>query len=306
LSYARRVKPHCSMSLPLVETAPPTRLSCTRHSKSGASYVADTTDECRAEYLRPAQLRARREKADVALLPVGTYEWHGPQNPVGLDSAKAHHLACEVAKRLDGGGVVFSPLHYGVPRSSFHMDIMSDDVMAKVAAAYGTTPETVAGFEPATPADIHRHWQLYQDIIRAALEQIAGFGFKCIYIVIGHYPLTHFIRPVAVTFSRATKMAGRPIVVDWGRENDGLSFGGDHGGKWETSLMMAADPDSVDLDELKRQPEYVGVGAGANAVESDLDTGRDWMGQCADNMAAEVRKLIQNYPQVPIRHSHSR
>ena len=43
----------------------------------------------RYERLRPAQIVARREACPVAYLPIGTIEWHGEHNPVGLDTSSA-------------------------------------------------------------------------------------------------------------------------------------------------------------------------------------------------------------------------
>ena len=47
--------------------------------------------------------RDLRERCPVAYLPLGTLEWHGLHNPVGLDALKAHALAVRCAR--SGGGV---------------------------------------------------------------------------------------------------------------------------------------------------------------------------------------------------------
>ena len=61
------------------------------------------------ERLRPRQIVARRRACQVAYLPIGTIEWHGIHNPVGLDTLKIHALLCECAKQI--GGLVFPPLY---------------------------------------------------------------------------------------------------------------------------------------------------------------------------------------------------
>ncbi|MBA4387738.1 MAG: hypothetical protein C0404_07140 [Verrucomicrobia bacterium] len=58
------------------------------------------------ERLRPHQIAARRRAFPVAFLPIGTIEWHGVHNPVGLDTLKIHALLCECAKQM--GGLVFA------------------------------------------------------------------------------------------------------------------------------------------------------------------------------------------------------
>ena len=55
--------------------------------------------EVRYERLRPAQIVARREACPVAYLPIGTIEWHGEHNPVGLDTLKMHALLVHVRAR---------------------------------------------------------------------------------------------------------------------------------------------------------------------------------------------------------------
>jgi creatinine amidohydrolase/Fe(II)-dependent formamide hydrolase-like protein len=116
----------------------------------------------------------------------------------------------------------------------------------------------------------------------------------------------HWVKPVAIAFTRAASMAGQPVTTDWGGEFEAAGLGGDHGGKWETSLMMALDPATVDLGELERRPEYVGVASGASAVESTIEQGRAWIDACAAALAREARWLVEHYPSLPPRHNHRR
>ena len=64
------------------------------------------------ELLRPAQVRVIRETMPIVYIPIGSLEWHGPQNPLGTDSLKAHAICCEAALRY--GGVVLPPFHLGL------------------------------------------------------------------------------------------------------------------------------------------------------------------------------------------------
>ena len=47
-------------------------------------------------------------------VPVGTIEWHGHHNPLGLDALKAHALCVRAAEQC--GGVAMPPLWYGEHR----------------------------------------------------------------------------------------------------------------------------------------------------------------------------------------------
>lgn len=260
--------------------------------------------EVRFERMRPHEVRECRQRADVAFLPLGSLEWHGLHNPLGTDGLKVHHVCC-VAARLLGGGAVFPPLCHGLPRDSFDTTL-SPQLIERVARALGTEAQRVRGFGPHGGMDIQEQWLFYQRLLRMTLERMAGFGFRSIYICSGHNPLVHWARPVAIAFARATRMAGQPVSVDWGGEGDAAGLNGDHGGRWETSHMMAAVPGCVDLTELERNPEYKGVGSGADAVESTREQGEAWVQTCAAAIATEARWLIDHYPDLPPRHRHTR
>lgn len=256
------------------------------------------------EWMRPEQIQACRERADVVLLPLGTLEWHGVQNPIGVDGIKSHSICQRAVKKL-GGGAVSPPLMLGVPRDSFDVARLPE-AEDKVAAALGTDTARLRGFAQHGGMDIQEQWLFYQRLLRMTLEQLAGFGFRSIYICSGHSPLVHWVRPVAITFARASRMAGSPVTVDFGGEFEAAGLDGDHGGLWETSLMMAADPACVDLDQLRDRPAYLGVASGKDAVDATIEQGQAWAEQCADAIAGEARWLVDHHPEQPPRHRHRR
>jgi creatinine amidohydrolase len=263
------------------------------------------TVEVRLDHMRPHQIRECREKADIAFLPLGALEWHGLHNAVGLDAVKAHHICCEVARKL-GGGAVFPSLVWGLPRDSFFVDTINDEITSQVAAAYGTEAATVKGYSPHGGMDVQEQWLFYQRLLRMSFEHIASFGFRSIYILAGHMPLVNFGKPAAVAFSRSRQMAGHPVTIDWGGEGDAAGLRADHAGRWETSLMLALEPNSVDMGQLEQHPDYVGVGSNPNAIEANRAQGEEWVDACTTAIAAEVRWLVDNYPQLPTRHGHLR
>lgn len=269
--------------------------------------MTDSTSELRFEYLCPEQVKIRREQADVAFLPLGSLEWHGIQNPLGTDALKAHFICCLAARKL-GGGVVFPALLWGVPRDSFYVGTASSlgPVAEPMAAVLGTDAERIMGFCRHGGMDAQEQWLFFQRLVRMALEQVAAFGFRSVYICSGHNPLLHWARPVAVAFARASSMAEQPVTVNCGNEYDAAGLQGDHGGKWETSLMLAASPEHVDADTLARRPELRGVGAGADAVEANQAQGHAWADTCAAAIAAEARWLVDHYPELPPQHTHGR
>jgi creatinine amidohydrolase len=260
--------------------------------------------ETKAERMRPHQIAECRKNADVAFLPLGSLEWHGVQNPIGTDSLKAHNICCRAAEIL-GGGAVFPPLYWGLPKDSF--DVARVEDVAEVASkVYDAELERMNSPLDHGGMDIQEQWLHYQRLLRMCLEQIAAFGFKSIYICTGHNPLIHFAKPVAIVFTRVTRMAGVPVTVWFGGEFDAAGLTGDHGGKWETSHMMAVDEQLVDIAKISDNPAHKGVGAGIDALEATKEQGQAWVEECASAIAEEARWLADNYPELPPHHRHKR
>ena len=68
--------------------------------------------EVRFDHMRPHQVRECRERADVAFLPLGSLEWHGIHNPLGLDAVARRWLYEELIGELaDRGTTVFLTTH---------------------------------------------------------------------------------------------------------------------------------------------------------------------------------------------------
>jgi creatinine amidohydrolase/Fe(II)-dependent formamide hydrolase-like protein len=254
------------------------------------------------ERMRPGRIAARRRVADVALLPVGNLEWHSAQNPVGLDSIKTHNVCCRAVRKM-GGGAVLPTLLWGVPRDSFNVGIEGGG--KGIAAILETEPSRWKGFASHGGMDVQSQWLFYQQLLRMVLEHTAGWGFRSIFICSGHGPFVHWIEPVAVAFSRASKMARAPVTTDWGNCFEPAGLVGDHAGKGETSAMMAIDEDLVDLKEVPQAPG-IEKGSNADASAASAAYGEEWLDACATAVAAEAKWLSDNYPAMPARHSHHR
>jgi creatinine amidohydrolase len=72
----------------------------------------ETQREVRLEYLRPKELKESQAACPTIFQPLGTIEWHGVHNVVGVDSLKAHALCVRAAQK--GGGLVAPTLYGGV------------------------------------------------------------------------------------------------------------------------------------------------------------------------------------------------
>jgi creatinine amidohydrolase/Fe(II)-dependent formamide hydrolase-like protein len=62
------------------------------------------------EEMFPWELAQALAAAPIGYLPLGTLEWHGEHNAVGLDAIKAHAVCVRAARQ--SGGVVVPPLYW--------------------------------------------------------------------------------------------------------------------------------------------------------------------------------------------------
>ena len=188
--------------------------------------------EVRLEHLRPRQIEAAMRACPTLFQPLGTVEWHGLHNIVGLDALKAHMLCVRAAQR--GGGLVAPPLFGGVGGlDQPHTFVMEpeNDVFSVLL----------------------RPW--VEKLCREAVRQ----GFRAVIVLTGHYGAAQqiVVRDLAV---RMTRVLGVPVLgtPEYFLALD-VGYLGDHAAWGETSLMMYLDPPSVDLSQLGKEP-HQGVG----------------------------------------------
>ena len=216
----------------------------------------------RYEESRPAQLREVLAEAPVAYVPFGALEWHGEHGPLGLDGLKAHGL-CAAAAALTGG-VVFPPVYWG---------------------AFDTMP---------FPFTFHFRPAGIKALVRQALPQLAGMGFQVIVLLTGHYPARQIklLRRECRRFNRRGQALalGAPEQVFATR----LDYYGDHAGMWETSIMLAMRPETVDLaampaglPTLERLKRF-GVMGQDPASRADAERGRQAIAHIAGELAQAV------------------
>jgi creatinine amidohydrolase len=191
--------------------------------------------EVQYERLLPHQMAAALDACPTAFVPLGTLEWHGVQNALGLDAIKAHALCVRAAKR--GGGVVLPPLFGGV---------------GGVEQPYTLVMEPEPTF----------HSRLLEPWLSTLCCELRRVGFRAIILLTGHYGASQqmIVREAAVreTQRLAIPVLGTPeywLALDAG-------YWGDHGGQFETSLLMALIPGLTDLSRLADEPPFQGIGGG--------------------------------------------
>ena len=220
--------------------------------------------EVRLEYLRPKELKEAQAACPTIFQPLGTIEWHGVHNVVGVDSLKAHALCVRAAQK--GGGLVSPTLYGGVGGVSQPHTFVMD-------------PEN----------------NIFSKLLRPWLEQLcremARDGFRAIIILTGHYGAAQqiVVRETAVRMSRALAIPvlGTPeylLALD-------VDYTGDHAAWGETSLMMHLYPDTVDLSRLGEAP-HQGVGGRDPKKEASAEDGR----LLTDTIVSRLAVLAKNMP----------
>lgn len=242
-------------------------------------------EEVRYELLRPSQVVARRNACPLAYLPLGGIEWHGPQNPLGLDGLKARELCVRAARQ--GGGLVFPVPWYGELRDLFLAE-------ANLPVRTGVAREMqvpVENFDRGHVGGktVTEQVLFYQQLLFHIYHQIRSLGFEAIYVLVGHGPLKPYAVLSAEVFERDT---GVRMAASYAAELV-PGYREDHAALFETGVMMALRPDLVDLGELPEgDPEQlVGIG-GRDPRDGAQEFGEAFVPACVTRLAERGRELL--------------
>jgi len=229
----------------------------------------------RYEEMKPREIEDVLRDAPIAYLVWGSHEWHGVQNPVGLDTLKAHAMALELCRVT--GGVVLPPVYCGYQTMKPWMGFRHTLEFSR---------ELVSRF-------VYEH-----------LENLYEEGFRVIVVLMGHYGGKH-VEAVKQGVAMFTDKHARARVLafpdyepaSWVKVN-----GGDHGGRNETSLMMHFRPDLVDLSRLpSRELAVERDGVSPNAREATAEHGamlaRVFVEQAAPKVRDLLREALASWPQ---------
>ena len=182
------------------------------------------------ELMLPEEFRAAMDALPVCFLPLGTVEWHGEHNALGLDSLKAHALCVRSAEKAKGG-IVHPPLYGGMGGLN----------------------------QPATiKIEGEQSWENH--LLRPWLERLCSEchrqGFQAILMLIGHYGHNQQI-VVRETAARMSERLQIPVLgtPEYWLAHD-LGYLGDHAGIGETSLLWHLHPDLVAIDRIDNDPVY--------------------------------------------------
>jgi creatinine amidohydrolase len=165
-------------------------------------------------------------ETDLAVLPVGSTEQHGPHAPLGTDALAAQAVAEHGAERYDGE-VVVAP----------------------------TIPVGVAEEHRQFPGTLWVSEDTFRSFVRETVASLASHGWDRVVVVNGHGGNTAPLREACGRLTRDEVAYVVPFtwfdavdaddVESW---PEGAAMG--HGGPLETSLVRALDPDLVDEDRF--------------------------------------------------------
>jgi len=172
----------------------------------------------------------------VALIPVGAVEAHGPHLPLETDTVIATEMARRGATKLKESGVsslILPPVYFTVA-----------DFGADFAGTLSLPPETAT--------------VLLRDVAVAAGKKFRAVCYVNIHLEPRHLECLKKAveeagkQGVSVCYTDITKKRWAELLGDAYRQ-------GDHGGAFETSLMMAAAPDQVRERERISLPPMEGL-----------------------------------------------
>jgi len=183
-------------------------------------------NEIELGHLTWPEAEARLAEVDVAILPVGAIEQHGPHLPLDTDAYDAQHLAHQVAAACTAPKPVVLPLiAYGV--SYHHGDF---------AGTISVSPNTLSA------------------MVHEVGLSAAHNGIKKLVIVNGHGGNTPALNFAAQLINRDTRIF---TCVDSGETSDADVLGMTetpndvHAGEIETSTTLALRPELVQLDKVE-------------------------------------------------------
>jgi creatinine amidohydrolase len=179
----------------------------------------------RLDELTSPQLAALRERRPVALWPVGAVEPHGPHAPLGTDTLISVGICERAAQRLEDA-VVLPPLQFGVTR-------------------YGAAFAGAVGISEAT----------LRAVVLDVAAAVTAQGFRRLAIVNNH------LEPEQVATLRAAAQEAGALYLDLVRRanaerlTDEFRRGSCHAGRYETSLVLAEAPQTVEAETMRALPE---------------------------------------------------
>jgi creatinine amidohydrolase len=214
----------------------------------------------------PHEVEDMIKESPIAYIPMGSIEWHGPHNILGVDSLKV----IEICKRTveTTGGVLFPCINWG---------------------AFNTMN---------FPFTYHFSKRAFKKMTKNILKQSYDMGFRIVILISGHYPsaqikqLMKNSRKYSKKYSDffALGIPEQKLVPD-------LGYFGDHAAHWETSMTMALNPSWVSLEKFPEGLNFVergikyGVFGKDPRLHASKELGEKILDACVERLSNAVLKV---------------
>jgi creatinine amidohydrolase len=176
--------------------------------------------EVRAELMHPHELEEALRARPVAFIPLGSLEFHSAHLPIGLDALTAHGVCVRAARR--SGGIVLPPIYQGI------------------GGGHTSYPWTIM---MASGEELRR-------VLEGTLARLQELGFRAAVLFTGHFSDEQLALVDEVTRSWNADHAGLNVIGTGVNRCPVTAIRPDHAGVFETSLLYALHPDSVDIARL--------------------------------------------------------
>ena len=222
-------------------------------------------------------------ETDLALLPVGSTEQHGPHAPLGTDAIAAQAVAQAGADATDREVVIAPSIDVGV----------SEEHRA-FSGSLWVSEDTFRAY------------------VRETIEALAHHGFERVVIVNGHGGNTAALREVCARISRGGDAYVVPFTWFEAIDPDGIEMG--HAGPVETALLEHVAPESVDgeakqnagEDAADRWGEWEGSvnlaydtdefapnGVVGDPADGDAELGEQLLAEAGDALATLLSRVAE-------------
>jgi creatinine amidohydrolase len=171
----------------------------------------------------------RDADVDVAFLPVGSTEQHGPHAPLGTDTLNAVAVAEAGAEAYEDGGA-----------ASLDTDCPPGAVAVAPPIPVGVAEEhrTFDGTMWVSP-------DTFRAYVRESAESLTAHGVDRVVFVNGHGGNVEALAEVARRFSRDPNHGGYGVAFTWFEAVGDHASDMGHAGPLETALLRATNPESV-------------------------------------------------------------
>ncbi|MEZ5977870.1 MAG: creatininase family protein [Planctomycetota bacterium] len=222
----------------------------------------------------------------VCILPTGATEPHGPHLPLDVDVVISTAQADEAAAMLVELGVAAVVL----PAVAYGVTFFSDGFEGRVSLQPGTL------------------WALLDDVVSSLQEQ----GVRRVVIANAHLEpeQVKVLRGVVLDHAELTDVAAQLVLADHLRRRHASTLGDEfasgecHAGEYETSIVLAAEPDRVRADVMAALPErsvglVAGIQGGARSFR-ELGADEAYCGRPAESSAENGRAYVRRLAEIVV------